>query len=249
MPQMLSALQFASQDVLVPWHLQPKYTVSGQPQGIPREKNKPKKWRTRKQKKCSRGERAGRSGAAPKRDEEGRPRGEEELLGEGDDVGLLGELTGLSLSGEEGEEERPLALSRGSPPAPGRRPEDEANRPSPSVDRLCGINYSRTETAVESNSQEMPTASQLTSDVQSTSTGMRSGDLESVATPDSSIPPPGSSPHPPSLSQQGYQTFQRYYHVFRQGELSDLVGRLPNMSVVEEYFDHENWCVLAEKSV
>ena len=49
------------------------------------------------------------------------------------------------------------------------------------------------------------------------------------------------------LEEIGYQTFQRYYHVFRQGELVELFSKLDNVEVVEEFFDHENWCVVARK--
>lgn len=55
--------------------------------------------------------------------------------------------------------------------------------------------------------------------------------------------------HEEELGRLGYQTFQRYYHVFRKGELGALVhSATPTMNVVEEYYDHENWCVLAEKA-
>lgn len=40
----------------------------------------------------------------------------------------------------------------------------------------------------------------------------------------------------------------RYYHVFRKGELVDLIGHhVPELHVVQAYFDHSNWCVVAEK--
>ena len=55
--------------------------------------------------------------------------------------------------------------------------------------------------------------------------------------------------HEENLIRLGYHTFLRYYHVFRKGELGDLVrSATPNASIVEEYYDHENWCVLAEKT-
>ena len=49
------------------------------------------------------------------------------------------------------------------------------------------------------------------------------------------------------LEDVGYQTFQRYYHVFRRGELVKLFSKLDNVEVIEEFFDHENWCVIARK--
>ena len=50
------------------------------------------------------------------------------------------------------------------------------------------------------------------------------------------------------ISDLGYTTYQRYYHVFRQGELVDLVHRTPGLSVEQDFYDHENWCVLAVKN-
>lgn len=50
-----------------------------------------------------------------------------------------------------------------------------------------------------------------------------------------------------SESGVGYTTYQRYYHVFREGELVDLVHRVSALRVQEEFYDHENWCVLATK--
>ncbi|XP_029458542.1 probable tRNA methyltransferase 9B [Rhinatrema bivittatum] len=40
----------------------------------------------------------------------------------------------------------------------------------------------------------------------------------------------------------------RYYHVFRKGELVQLIEQhIPELHVVEEYCDHANWCVIAER--
>lgn len=41
--------------------------------------------------------------------------------------------------------------------------------------------------------------------------------------------------------------FQRYYHVFREGELEALVASLHGCSIDEAYFDHANWCVRLRK--
>ena len=53
----------------------------------------------------------------------------------------------------------------------------------------------------------------------------------------------------PGLQEiKGSQTFQRYYHVFCKGELKLLFSEgVPAAKVKEEYYDHENWCVVAEK--
>lgn len=73
-----------------------------------------------------------------------------------------------------------------------------------------------------------------------------------------SIPPLSPSQQQPSLPSHlgqdgnlrelGYQTFLRYYHVFQRGELSDLFARgVDDLVVKEEIFDHDNWCVMAQK--
>ncbi len=50
---------------------------------------------------------------------------------------------------------------------------------------------------------------------------------------------------PPSGEQP---TYHRFYHVFRQGELVDLIERhVDNLHVLSCYYDHANWCVIAEK--
>lgn len=40
----------------------------------------------------------------------------------------------------------------------------------------------------------------------------------------------------------------RYYHVFREGELAELIeSHVEELHVTHAYFDHANWCVVAEK--
>ncbi|KAG8001879.1 putative tRNA methyltransferase 9-like protein [Nibea albiflora] len=40
----------------------------------------------------------------------------------------------------------------------------------------------------------------------------------------------------------------RYYHVFREGELAELIeNHVEELHVKHTYFDHANWCVVAEK--
>ncbi|XP_041457114.1 uncharacterized protein LOC121409278 [Lytechinus variegatus] len=42
--------------------------------------------------------------------------------------------------------------------------------------------------------------------------------------------------------------YLRYYHVFKEGELTDLIERnIENLHIVKSYYDHANWCVVAEK--
>ncbi|MBN3301560.1 TRM9B methyltransferase, partial [Amia calva] len=42
--------------------------------------------------------------------------------------------------------------------------------------------------------------------------------------------------------------FLRYYHVFKEGELLELIEKhIEELHVLQTYFDHANWCVIAEK--
>ncbi|XP_064609340.1 uncharacterized protein LOC135473420 [Liolophura sinensis] len=51
---------------------------------------------------------------------------------------------------------------------------------------------------------------------------------------------------PPAVTQGS--SCQRYYHVFREGELEELITvHVPILNIVNSYFDHANWCLIAEK--
>lgn len=43
------------------------------------------------------------------------------------------------------------------------------------------------------------------------------------------------------------KTFHRYYHVFKQKELTDLCGNFPNVTVLESYYDEGNWCIVLQR--
>ncbi|XP_073994305.1 class I SAM-dependent methyltransferase fire dancer isoform X2 [Rhodnius prolixus] len=46
----------------------------------------------------------------------------------------------------------------------------------------------------------------------------------------------------------GAITFHRYYHVFKEGELDQLIETyVDNLHIISSYYDHANWCVVAEK--
>lgn len=46
----------------------------------------------------------------------------------------------------------------------------------------------------------------------------------------------------------GTTTLHRYYHVFREGELDQLIERyVENLHIISSYYDHANWCIVAEK--
>merc|ERR1719416_106811 len=40
---------------------------------------------------------------------------------------------------------------------------------------------------------------------------------------------------------------QRYCHVYREGELLELLADVPELEVVESYFDTGNWCAVARR--
>ncbi|XP_063314113.1 probable tRNA methyltransferase 9B [Pelobates fuscus] len=45
------------------------------------------------------------------------------------------------------------------------------------------------------------------------------------------------------------EAYMRYYHVFREGELSNLIETdVPELRVISSCFDHGNWCIIAQKN-
>ncbi|KAM9853857.1 putative tRNA methyltransferase 9B [Aulostomus maculatus] len=65
--------------------------------------------------------------------------------------------------------------------------------------------------------------------------------------------PEGGEPQESTESPQGSKrqvegSCLRYYHVFREGELAELIrSHVKELHVKQIYFDHANWCVVAEK--
>ena len=42
--------------------------------------------------------------------------------------------------------------------------------------------------------------------------------------------------------------YHQYYHVFREGELEQLIDKyVENLHVISSYYDHASWCIVAEK--
>lgn len=61
--------------------------------------------------------------------------------------------------------------------------------------------------------------------------------------------PAHSSDKEDRLQQLGYRTYQRYYHVFKKGELGKLFAMSGQpVTVTEDYYDHDNWCVVVVKN-
>lgn len=61
-------------------------------------------------------------------------------------------------------------------------------------------------------------------------------------------PQQGSRECPQEADGQLDTSCLRYYHVFREGELAELIeNHMEELHVKHTYFDHANWCVVAEK--
>lgn len=58
------------------------------------------------------------------------------------------------------------------------------------------------------------------------------------------------SPATQSQQQKGPSgVWLRYYHVFKEGKLAQLTEhRILELYITHSYFDHANWCVIAEKA-
>lgn len=46
----------------------------------------------------------------------------------------------------------------------------------------------------------------------------------------------------------GEMVYKRYYHMFKQGELEQLVLQLDNVAVETTLFEHENWVIVVTKT-
>ena len=51
-----------------------------------------------------------------------------------------------------------------------------------------------------------------------------------------------------SAETGGSMTHHRYYHVFREGEIDHIIEKyVENLHIISSYYDHANWCIVAEK--
>lgn len=46
------------------------------------------------------------------------------------------------------------------------------------------------------------------------------------------------------IKEKNSVVYQRYYHVFKNGELEKLIGEIEGVKIIESYYDHENWCCI-----
>ncbi|XP_020090231.1 alkylated DNA repair protein alkB homolog 8 isoform X1 [Ananas comosus] len=47
--------------------------------------------------------------------------------------------------------------------------------------------------------------------------------------------------------KKGAIVYNRYYHVFAEGELQRLVSGVENTAIVDQFYDKSNWCIVLEK--
>ena len=43
--------------------------------------------------------------------------------------------------------------------------------------------------------------------------------------------------------------YQRYCHVYKEGELESLCNQLPNVQIIKSFYDNSNWCVRIKKTM
>ncbi|KAJ8541428.1 hypothetical protein K7X08_002244 [Anisodus acutangulus] len=48
--------------------------------------------------------------------------------------------------------------------------------------------------------------------------------------------------------KKGSVVYNRYYHVFSEGELERLVSDMDNAILVDRFYDKSNWCIILEKT-
>ncbi|XP_027338794.1 tRNA (carboxymethyluridine(34)-5-O)-methyltransferase [Abrus precatorius] len=49
--------------------------------------------------------------------------------------------------------------------------------------------------------------------------------------------------------KKGAVVYNRYYHVFSEGELESLTTGINNARIVDQFFDKSNWCIILEKTI
>ena len=216
---------------MVPWHLQPKY--SGQSPSVPKPKRSdPSKAAAKREKKAERLRK--KSEKHVKNDLSdtccAAIQTREELQNEAEgDVGcMLGGLEELCVEEMEGARERKEQVAENAREREEVvRKEHKQREHHPQVRQVA-------HGGVE------PLHCHASAVIRGSSCSSRDKDSTAAAS---------TSPESAELATLGYKTFQRYYHVFCRNELTKLFLRVEGMSVVEEFYDHENWCVLAEKTL
>lgn len=212
---------------MVPWHMQPKY--SGE-QLKPVRENKPRKQRKKKSKIR---ETSGSADCASVVATEQPQRGDSSAASP-----FWCDLPGIGLSEGDGEE----VECGGVPAASARDTTSEADGKCRDTDTAeKSVGQSRLDRD-DTDSCANPVQGLESASIGSTKP-IENKLFESKGCAESD----STSTTRPNLAELGYRTFNRYYHVFQKGELVRLFAQVPCALVREEFYDHENWCVLAEK--
>lgn len=219
---------------MVPWHLQPKY--SGQSHSVPKSsKSDSAKAAAKRAKKAEKLKKKLEKHEKNERDSsDSCVKVEEAREGEKREAGdcLLGEL--LELCMDEMDEQR--SKDRQEVVCSVVKELNHKEAEPLSVDHDCSTRHGEsTDTNPSRSNNDMTGASKTEPDTPSLTE-----DSEGIG----SLKMPSETD---KLSAQGYRTFQRYYHVFCRGELTKLFSQIEGVCVLEEFYDHENWCVLAER--
>lgn len=78
-------------------------------------------------------------------------------------------------------------------------------------------------------------------------TGLSCASARAPAPMASSPPRHGVRLPPVAGAGNGGVVYQRYCHVYVEGELDELVRKVDGFQLVKSYYDRSNWCVLAER--
>jgi len=49
------------------------------------------------------------------------------------------------------------------------------------------------------------------------------------------------------IAKGNNKVLNRYYHLFKKGELENLVLSIPGLQIIDSYYDHENWSIIGSK--
>ncbi len=199
-------MQFEAQDVMVPWHLQPKYVAgTSQDQSITNRRRTKNNEKVRERKRLKKAQKKLRKTRATAQ-ESTKVKSEDD---ESQIEYLFSELSALDWSDED------IKTS--------------SDKTDQGPDMLC-----YTEAMMHNDVDTAPNKGEIMT--------LESPQRTSICSDDS-----GATNAPEEVESRGYQTFQRYYHVFRRGELVQLFTKCSDAIVLEEFYDHENWCVIAKK--
>ena len=217
---------------MVPWHMQPKYSGEQKCQPKPARESKPKRQRNKKSKRKERSS------------EDGTPCTEQPLLGDSSEANSFScELLGISLSDEEEGDGVCVGEFRAGG-ADTTREDEKGIIDIPTPDKSFNSVVQHRPDLDSCAIQDPSASADNNKPVEKKQAG---GSEATVVRREPVVEGSNTSTAQPNLAELGYRTFNRYYHVFQRGELVQLFAQVPCVRVREEFYDHENWCVLAEK--